>query len=140
MARSVLVAAALALVLAAVATPATQPSERACLIAWNAPANDAGHSRLLAERPILRLMLTAGVSYVVTWTKTSSTTRIGGPSCLLTIVKRGELRIVTGMWTTNGVAHWRFGRAFAATKSYPPPEAANVRLLADGRVTKIYRR
>ena len=134
-------APALALLLAATAFAATpkQPSERACLIAWNSPANHAGHVRLLAERPILGLMLDAGVSYTDTWTKTS-TTRTGGPACLMTIMTRGELRLVTGMWMTDGVDRWTFGRAIAATKNYPPRGSANVRALSDGRVTKIYRR
>jgi hypothetical protein len=134
-------APACALLLAATAFAATpkQPSERACLIAWNSPANHSGRGRLLAERPILGLMLRAGVSYVDTWT-TTSTTRTGGPACLMTIVKHGKLRSVTGPWMTNGVDRWTFGRALAATRTYPPPGAANVRLLPDGRVTKIYRR
>ncbi|MGN6796736.1 MAG: hypothetical protein ACTHKS_01160 [Gaiellaceae bacterium] len=115
-----------------------QPSDRACLIAWNSPANRAGHVKLLEQRPIRGLMLRAGVSYVDTWTKTSST-RVSGPACILTIVKRGELRLVTGAWKSGGVDHWMFAPTFAATKNYPPPAAANVRLLSDGRVTKIYR-
>jgi hypothetical protein len=134
-------AAAVALLLTATAFAATpkQPSERACLIAWNSPANEAGRVKLLTERPILALMLRAGVSFTDTWTKTS-TTQTGGPACLMTIMKRGELRIVTGMWTTNGVDRWTFGRTLPAGKHSPPPGAANVRLLRDGRVTKIYRR
>ena len=54
------------------AAPPTQPTERACLIAWNSPANHANHVKLLAEKPIVGLMLRAGVSYTVTWTKTTS--------------------------------------------------------------------
>ena len=140
MVRPALAAATLALVFTAttLASQPKQPSDRACLIAWNSPTNHASRVKLLAERPILALMLNAGVSYVDTWTKTS-TTRTGGPACVMTIVKRGELRLVTGLWKTNGVEHWTFGRAFAATKNSPPRGAANVRLLPDGRVTKIYR-
>jgi hypothetical protein len=135
------VVSALALLPAATAIAATpkQPSERACLIAWNSPANQVSRVKLLAERPILGLMLNAGVSYVDTWTNTSST-RTGGPACLMTIMKRGELQLITGMWRTNGVDRWTFRRAIAATRNYPPLDSANVRLLSDGRVTKIYRR
>jgi hypothetical protein len=121
------------------AAPPTQPSERACLIAWNSPANHANHVKLLSEKPIVGLTLRTGVSYTVTWTKTTSK-RTGGPACLMTIIKRGGLRIVTGTWTANGVARWTFGHTIAERRNYPPMETANVRLLADGRVTKIYRR
>jgi hypothetical protein len=121
------------------AAPPTQPSERACLIAWNSPANHANHVKLLSEKPIVGLTLRTGVSYTVTWTKTTSK-QTGGPACLMTIIKRGGLRIVTGTWTANGVARWTFGRTIAERRNHPPTETANVRLLADGRVTKIYRR
>lgn len=121
------------------AAPPSQPSERACLIAWNSPANHANHVKLLSEKPIVGLTLRTGVSYTVTWTKTTSK-QTGGPACLMTIIKRGGLRIVTGTWTANGVARWTFGHTIAEHRNYPPTETANVRLLADGRVTKIYRR
>jgi hypothetical protein len=121
------------------AAPPTQPSERACLIAWNSPANHANHVRLLGEAPVLGLMLRAGVSYTVTWTKPTSK-QTAGPACLMTIIKRAKVRLVTGPWTRNGVAHWTFGGAIAVRRNYPPADAPNVRLLADGRVTKIYRR
>ena len=120
------------------AAPPTQPSERACLIAWNSPANHANHIKLLSEKPIVGLMLRTGVSYTVTWTRTTSK-QTGGPACLMTIIKRGGLLIVTGTWTANGVARWTFGRMIAERGNHPPTEMANVRLLADGRVTKIYR-
>jgi hypothetical protein len=121
------------------AAPPTQPTERACLIAWNSPANHANQVKLLTETPVVGLMLRAGVSYTVSWTKTTSK-QTGGPACLLTIIKRGRLRLVTGPWTKTGVTQWTFGRATRVRMNYPPADAANVRLLADGRVTKIYRR
>jgi hypothetical protein len=117
------------------ATSRVQPSDRACLIAWNSPANQASRLRLLAQRPIVGLSLRAGVVYTDTWTKGTSTTT-GGPACLLSIAKRSESRIVTGTWTGSGVARWSFGRVFRGSHHIGP----NVRLLADGRVTKIYLR
>jgi len=119
------------------AAPPTQPSERACLIAWNSPANHANRVKLLAEKPILGLMLRPAVVYTVTWTKTSSK-QTSGPACLLTIMKRNEARVVTGMWKAAAVDRWTFGRP-TPTKNRDPL-GANVRLLADGRVTKIYLR
>ena len=120
------------------AAPPTQPTERACLIAWNSPANHANQVKLLTEKPVVGLMLRAGVSYTVSWTKTTSK-QTGGPACLMTIMKRGSVRLVTGPWTRNGVTTWTFGRTLAARRNSPPVDVANVRLLADGRVTKIYR-
>jgi hypothetical protein len=119
------------------ATHATsQPSDRACLIAWNASANQASRLRLLAQRPIVGISLRAGVVYTDTWTMGSSPTTTGAPACLLTIAKRSESRIVTGTWSGTGVARWTFGRVFPGRHLI----GANVRLLADGRVTKIYLR
>ena len=119
------------------AAPPTQPSDRACLIAWNAPANHTNRIKLLAEKGILGLMLRPAVVYTVTWTKTTST-ETGGPACVLTIMKHNEVRTVTGRWKSAGVSHWTFARPIPTRN--PKLLAANVRLLADGRVTKIYRR
>ena len=140
MLRLALAATALSLTFAGATFAAIhrQPSERGCLIAWNSSANHANRVKLLAQRPIVGLMLGAGVAGTDTWTKTGST-HTEGPACLMTIIKRGQLRLVTGMWKPNGVEHWTFGRALAAGKNYPPPDSANVRLLSDGRITKIYR-
>ena len=139
MVRPALVAGTLALLLASTTLAASQPSERACLIAWNSPANHANRVKLLALRPIVGLALHAGVAGTDTLTKTSST-QTSGPACLLTVIKRGELRIVTGMWRGTGVERWTFARAIPTTKSYPSAGFANVRVRTDGRVTKIYRR
>jgi hypothetical protein len=59
------------------------------------------------------------------------------PACLMTIMKRSESRLVTGMWKSGGVSRWTFGRLSPASNLNPLE--ANVRLLPDGRVTKIYR-
>ena len=138
MLRPALAAGTLALVAASSALAASQPSERACLIVWNAPANHANHVKLLRRRPILGLSLRAGVAGTDTWTKTSST-HTSGPACLMTVITRGRLQIVIGRWKGTGVGRWTFARAMPVT-NYPPAGFANVRLLGDGRVTKIYRR
>src|SRR6478672_3808081 len=118
------------------AAPPKQPSDRACLIAWNSPANHANHVKLLAARPMLGLMLRPAVVYTVTWTKTTSK-QTGGPACVLTIMKRGSVRTVTGRWKNAAVSQWTFSRPIPTDKVNLL--TANVRLLADGRVTKIYR-
>jgi hypothetical protein len=69
-------------------------------------------------------------------TNGSPPTQTDAPACLLTLAKRGEIRIVTGIWRTAGVSRWSFGHPIPTTKSL----FANVRLLSDGRVTKIYHR
>jgi hypothetical protein len=125
-----------ALVLGGSTQAASQPSERACLIVWNSPANHANRVRLLAERPIVALTLRAGVAYTDTWTKGSPPTSTGGPACLMSIAKRGEVLTVTGLWKGTGVPHWAFGPTYRTADRL----LANVRLLPDGRVTKIYRR
>jgi hypothetical protein len=130
--------AVLALAVAATvhATARARPSERACLLAWNAPGNQGSRARLLAQRPVVSLALRSGVVLVDMWTKGSSSTETRGRACLLTIEKRGSIRVVTGMWRRSGVGAWSFGRPIPTSARVVP----NVRLLPDGRVTKIYLR
>jgi hypothetical protein len=80
------------------------------------------------------LQLLPGVIGTDTWAKGSTPTQTHAPACLLTLAKPGEIRIVIGVWQTAGVNHWSFGRPTPTTK----PFFANVRLLSDGRLTKIY--
>ena len=140
MARTVSLAVTLtALILALASTTLAQsraqPSDRACLIAWNAPANHPNRLRLLAQRPISGLQLLPGTVGTDTWTKGSPPMQTTAQACLLTLAKPGAIRTVTGIWRTVGVSRWSFGRRIPTTK----PFFANVRLLSDGRVTKIYR-
>jgi hypothetical protein len=118
----------------ALATSQARPSDRTCLLAWNAPANHANRLRLLAERPIAGLQLLPGTVGTDTWRKGSRPTQTTTPACLLTVAEHAEIRIVTGTWKTAGVSRWSFGRPIPMSK----PIFANVRLLSDGRVTKIY--
>jgi hypothetical protein len=113
-----------------------QPSDRSCLTAWNSPGNDATRLRLLAQRPISGLRLLPGRVGADTWTTGSPPTQTAARACLLTLAKSGEIRTVTGIWRAAGITRWSFGRPTPSSK----PFFANVRLLSDGRVTKIYRR
>jgi hypothetical protein len=123
----------------ATTTPAKspgRPSDRACLVAWNSPANDGNHVRLLAQSPIKGLQLLPGTVGVDKVSNGLPSTQTSSLACLLTFAKRGEIRIITGIWGTAGVSRWSFGRPILTTR----PLFSNVRLLSDGRVTKIYRR
>lgn len=57
-------------------------------------------------------------------------------ACLLTLVKGHRALPITGIWRGSGVARWVFGHPLTANSTL----GANVRVLRDGRVTKIYRR
>ena len=120
---------------AAAAAPPRLPSERGCLIAWNAPANAANRARLVAVHPLTTLSLRNGVVGVDTLSS-GKTTSTSAPTCLLTVSKAGTTELVTGRWHDGRVARWAWSHAFPTTRVVP----GNVRLLADGRVTKQYRR
>lgn len=126
---------ALALAGTTLAASRAQPSDRACLLAWNAPANHANRLRLLAERPISGVRLLPGVVGTDTWANGSPLKQTTAPACVLTVGKPGEIRNVTGIWKTAGVSRWSFGRSIPTSKLF----LSNVRLLSDGRVSKIYR-
>ena len=66
-------------------------------------------------------------------TPTTTTVR----ACALRLENRGRLLIVIGAWMNGRVASWRFGPGMSVARS---PGHSNVRVLADGRVTKAYRR
>jgi hypothetical protein len=119
------------------AAPPTHPSDRSCLIAWNAPANHANRARLLAAGPTSGLSLRGGRSYTYTWTKTTSR-QSSSEACLLMLHRAGMVQLVTGRWHDGRVERWAWGRVGAATTALTG--AANVRLLPDGRLTKVYSR
>lgn len=118
----------------ATAEPSGRPSDRACLIAWNAPPNRPTRVKLLALRPPTRLSLRSGVVFTDTWKKGSPATETSAAACLLTVVKRRTVQVVTGRWRAGRVGRWSFGHVIPTTTRLP----ANVRLLPDGRLTKIY--
>ena len=63
-------------------------------------------------------------------------TKRAAEACLLVLVKSGRLQPVTGIWHGAGVPRSSFGRPIKTGKA----PGANVRVLPDGRVTKIYLR
>jgi hypothetical protein len=130
----ILTSLALALAADALATPGAQPTARACLIAWNASGNHTNRVHLLVQRPISGVQLLPGMAGTDTWGSASTSKQTSSLACLLTLAKPGEILTATGTWHAAQVTRWSFGRAVATTK----PFVANVRLLSDGRVTKIY--
>lgn len=118
----------------AMAAPHRRPSDRSCLVAWNAVSNRANHARLVAARPITALTLLPAFVYAVSVVKSGPSRRMRGEACVLTIAKKREIRVVTGVWRAGHVSRWLFGRPIRKTK----PLIANVRLLPNGRVVKVY--
>jgi hypothetical protein len=119
----------------AAAAPSSQPSERGCLIAWNTPSNHVNRTKLIAARPVSGLSLRGGTSFTDTVTATKKvSTSTSTEACLLTVAKAGTIQIVTGKWGFGRVRRWSWGRAIPTAYVFIP----NVRLLSDGRVTKIY--
>lgn len=118
----------------AFATSPTRPSDRACLISWNSRANRTNHLKLLALRPPSGLQLLPAVVGTDSWSKGSTPAQTSEPACLMTFAKSGAIREITGIWKAGAVAHRSFGHGFPVNHTV----VANVRLLPDGRVTKIY--
>jgi hypothetical protein len=83
------------------------------------------------------LLLGLGEVGTDTWVTGSAPKQTTALACLLTVAKPGEISTVTGIWRTAGVSRWSFGRPIPTRK--PFLFFSNVRLLSDGRVTKIYR-
>jgi hypothetical protein len=136
--RVVLGGVLLAVALSSPADSATpRPSERACLVAWNARPNQANRSTVAAARPWRSASLRAGVIGHVTWKRGATPRQTSGEACLLTLWKTRTLRQVTGIWRNGRVIQWVFRPAIASTITPPP---SNIRVLPDGRVTKVYRR
>jgi hypothetical protein len=115
---------------------ATRPSERACLLAWNAPSNAANHSRLARDWPWAKSTLRPGIAFTVVFKRGSRPKQTTTEACLLTLAKGHRIQPVSGIWRRGGVARWVFAHPHTANR----PLGANVKVLRDGRVTKIYRR
>ena len=117
----------------ATAADLSQPSDRGCLLAWNAASNHSNRVKLIAARPMTGLSLRGGNSFTDTWTK-GVPKQTSTEACLLTVAKTGKIQFVTGVWRVGHVSRWSWGHPILTTR----PFFANVRLLSDGRVTKIY--
>lgn len=121
----------------ALASSATGPSERACLLAWNAQTNEAGRQRLVASGPWRVAVLRPAVVGRLRFGGGAPPQTTSGVGCSLMLLKQGRLQLVNGRWRDGRVRQWMFERPLA-TEDGPP--VSNVRILADGRVTKLYRR
>lgn len=119
------------------ASGARGPTERGCLLAWNARENAASRERVVSEGPWAAALLLPGVASMLRWQRGSAPTQATAQACLLTLVKPRELQPVTGIWRNERVPRWSFGRVIGTDTA---PVHANVRILGDGRVTKIHRR
>lgn len=114
----------------------TQPSDRGCLIAWNAPSNRANRGRLVTAQPEHGLSLRGGRSSTDRWTKGAGVTQTSTAACLLTLSTPHSAQMVIGIWKSGRVTRWSWGPVTPPTAVFSP----NVRLLSDGRLTKTYRR
>jgi hypothetical protein len=130
------VPALLLLVAAGAASAAARPSERGCLLAWNAARNSGTRARVVQAAPSPRALLVPGIVGRDVIVNGMARPAQEAPACLLTLVRRGRIQVVSGSWRNGGVRSWTFGREISTSRPLP----ANVRLLRDGRVTKIYRR
>jgi hypothetical protein len=120
---------------AALAAP--PPSERACLLAWNGQGNAGNRTRVVASGPWSSASLHPGLTGNVTWKRGTPPAQTTAEPCLLTLVKAQRIQPVTGVWRQGRVVRWAFGRAIAIDKL---PGRSNIKVLPDGRVTKIYLR
>jgi hypothetical protein len=120
----------------ALSAPAAQPSDRGCLLAWNAPSNRPNRVKLISARPLTGISLRGGESFSYSWTKGTVTKQTSSEACLLTVAKSGTIQVVTGRWRFGPISRWSWGRVIPTTR----PFIANVKLRADGRLTKIYSR
>jgi len=111
------------------------PSERNCLVAWNSRSNVVNQGRIVTSGPWKRALLVPAAVGTVRFP--SSTTSAETLGCALILRKPSLAQQIIGYWRDGRVVKWTFSRLFETTSS---PGFANVRILRDGRVTKIYRR
>lgn len=111
-----------------------RPSERACLVSWNARSNLQGRERVAAGAPWRAAVLVAAKTGWVTINPVGSSFET--PACVLLLVKSRRMREVVGPWRSGRVTRWRFSPLFSADEIRLP---SNVKVLTDGRVRKIYR-
>jgi len=93
--------------------------------------------RIVAAGPWPRASLFPGVSGTLTWHRGSQPVSTSGPACLLTLVRHTRVQPVTGLWRHGRVSRWSFGGRLTTSRA---PGRTNVRVLPDGRVTKVYLR
>lgn len=118
-----------------VASTASVPSARDCLLEWNRQPSAPNRLRLVSSGPWPAARLLPGQAVAAGRSQPSTATPV--PACLLTLSKQGRLQIVTGAWRAGHVRRWVFGPVGRIAGA---PRYGNVRVLPDGRVTKISRR
>jgi hypothetical protein len=119
--------------LAAAALLSGHPSERGCLLAWNAAANQHSRAALAGSGPWRSASLRTAVVGSLTWGN-GTTTATQENACVLDVAGNKMSRELVGVWRNGGVLSWKKRGGGIGVR------VANVRVLADGRVTKIYRR
>jgi hypothetical protein len=120
------------------ATATTQPerpSERRCLVAWNSPANQAVRSRVLELRRWKRGLLVSSSLALVAFGQTVQPSNPLAPVCSLVLVTDTRAQQLVGVWKNGRVTRWLLGASLPSSNSF----TSNVRVLSDGRITKIYR-
>jgi hypothetical protein len=108
-----------------------QPSERSCLLEWNSPANSASRERVVASGLWSAASLRPGTILTIPGPAQ------GKSGCILHLRRKGRFLAVNGPWRNGRVAKWSFGPSGRISGDQHIP--SNVRVLPDGRVTKIYR-
>lgn len=128
------VATVVALAFPAVATAASAPSECSCLLAWNVASNSGNGDRVVRLGRWPSATLTpASVGTVGLNPPTNSNVR----GCVLMLSRPGWQQQIVGRWVDHSVRTWIFWPAVRTSARLP---RSNVRVLSDGRVTKIYDR
>ena len=113
----------------------SRPTETTCLIAWNSPFNGANHDRIAGSGTVVAIITPPrGSSARSMGRQCPSLAKTVAKACLRLLADSGRHQLVTGIWSDSSVTHWSFGRP---TKTHDAPTAPNVKVLADGRVTKI---
>lgn len=80
------------------ASAATRPSDRACLLAWNAPSNRPLQLRVAAGAPWSRAMLGSATTTGITWEQGSAPTHSTAQSCVMALQGPARSRLVVGIW------------------------------------------
>jgi hypothetical protein len=83
------------------------------------------------------MLLLPATVFTDVWRSGGKSRHSSSQACVLTLVRSGRLQQVTGRWSNGHVEAWTFSRVL---RIGAPASRANVRLLADGRVTKVCRR
>jgi hypothetical protein len=73
---------------------AAMPSERACLLAWNEPANASNRAWVVANGPWANGSLRPGMAVTASFKRGSSPQSTSTVACILVLVQRQSIRMV----------------------------------------------